>query len=158
LQLESVRKSLDLTPAQVKQLQQIAVEYGKRLQEAVNKAARQDELQRSWYDLAVQVRHQIESVLTPKQLTALMETIVRRIEPDALMDAKVQERLEISREQKETLSRIRQQRYDRTYRIQQQMEDDAIGIFTQTQRQKLRDECDRRNGVIGPVAVGSQKR
>ena len=49
----------------------------------------------------------MESLLTPKQLTALKEIVFHKTAPDALADAAVREKVGLTREQRDAISRIR---------------------------------------------------
>ncbi len=133
LSFGAVRKALGMSLDQRKQLQKIADEYRTKMEGP----ATQSEIETKRARLSSEVRQQIEQLLTPQQLTTLKEIVFRTTLPAALADPKVQEKMELSREQKESLARIRQESDDARFRAGQQASEKASALLTPEQREKL---------------------
>jgi WD40 repeat protein/beta-lactamase regulating signal transducer with metallopeptidase domain len=131
-----VRKKLGLSVDQREQLQRIADAYRTKMEgpatnkDIVIKTAR----------LAAEVRQQVESLLTPPQLTTLKEIVFRRTLPEASGDPKFQERMQFSDDQKENLERIHQDLDETGYRLRYEESEKAFTLLTPEQKAKLRRE------------------
>ena len=90
--------------------------------------------------IAKDVRPQIEALLTPQQLTALKDIVLRPWTVSLLATAKVQEEIGLNEQQKAALKRIGQDAREKIARFGEK----ALAILTPQQKKKLRAEVDRR--------------
>jgi hypothetical protein len=128
-----VRKTLGLSLDQRKQLQKIADAYRTKMEGP----ATQSQIETKRARLEDEVRPQIERLLTPQQLATLNDIRFRTTLPTALADPKVQEKMELSREQQESLVRIRQELDEMRFRVEQERHIKASALLTSEQREKL---------------------
>ena len=133
LSIGAVRKALGLSAEQRKELQRIADGYRTKMEGP----AKESEIEAKRARLESEVRPQIERLLTPEQLAALKDIVFRTALPSALADAKVQEKIALNREQKESLARIRQESDDVHFRAEQARNEKASALLTPEQREKL---------------------
>ena len=144
LQEAEVRKALGVSAAQWKHLQEIAARYATEFEKLGNTTKDQEEFQQKCKQAAIEVRRQIELLLTAKQLTALKDIVFRTSLLAALTDSKVQEKLELNDGQNRDLVRIRQDAGDRMYQSDKARKEKILDALTPQQRQKLREALDRR--------------
>ena len=138
-----VCKELGLSTAQQKRVQEINAKYGKEFAENRDRASDQDDFQGRHDQLAIRVRKQLETLLTPKQMTALADIVFRATLQFALADPKFQQQIGLSSQQKRDLERVRQDAEDRMYQLEKTRKEKTLGLLTPQQEQMLREQLDR---------------
>jgi tetratricopeptide (TPR) repeat protein len=148
LRLREVRIALGLSAPQRKKLQEINDDYQAEL-----KNRRYDE-ERS-RRVASEFQRRIESLLTPKQLATLRDTVFRTTVVLALEDSDVQQKLGLTGQQKKLLETIRQDAKEERYHIEQRLKADVVDFFTPQQQQKLRDALAELDARVDPKSAES---
>ena len=133
------RKTLGLSVDQRKQLQKIADGYRTKAEGPATTAKIAQNAR-----LTAEVRQQIERLLAPQQLTTLKEIVFRYRVVRALADSKVQEKMQFSRQQKESLDRIRWEWDEMGRRNGQESNAKAFALLTPHEQEVLLQERERR--------------
>jgi hypothetical protein len=145
----AVARQLDLTKDQRRRLVEIAKEFQGQIEGVLNSVNDQRDLQRKRDQIAIKVRREVESLLTPKQLSSLTEIVFQRIASVALGEPAIQEKIGLSSKQKSMVNCQREETRKKNYRLLEQIQDRVIDLFAQQQK-KLQDEIDRqkRDGTL----------
>ena len=93
---------------------------------------------------AAEVREEVESLLTPKQLATLKEIVFRYVAVDALADPRVQRRIALSAQQMSALRQIDKKAAGNAREIEASFREKGRGVITAKRRARLFEELDRR--------------
>ncbi|MEK6259889.1 MAG: hypothetical protein AABP62_14815 [Planctomycetota bacterium] len=135
-----VRERLRLSPEQAKQLQAVMADAGAR----VKKARQEGEGNPPGAEDDDQKR--VDAILTPEQLTMLVEINFRRQVVLALGYPEKRESIGMTDQQQADLQRLDKESSEQQYRIDREMLGKVLEIITPPQREQLIAEIDRRGG------------
>jgi Zn-dependent protease with chaperone function len=140
----SVAQQLALSAAQRKQLQDFAGEYQRetgKLTAEMKKLSAEERKRREFQEKATrrlaEARRQVETLLTPQQLSAIKEIIFRGQAYMMLADTKVQAKIALDDRQKADLGRINRELGDK---LGLEAQGKSLDVLTQPQQEKLREQ------------------
>ena len=132
-----VRERLRLSTEQAEQLQSLMADAGARLKKLRQGGAPQPEAEND-------DKKRVEAILTPQQLTTLVEINFRRQVVLALGYSEKRESIGMTDEQTADFQRLDQESSEQQYRIDREMLGKVLEIVTPPQREQLIAEIDRR--------------
>jgi len=134
-----VRERLQLSTEQAEQLQAVMADAGARMKKVRQAGAPQSDAEND-------EKNRVEAILTPQQLTTLVEINFRREVVLALGYPKKRESIGMTDQQKADLQRLNKDSSEQQYGIDREMLGKVLEIITPHQREQLIAEIDRRGG------------
>ena len=134
-----VRERLRLSTEQAEQLQAVMADAGARVKKARQGGANQS-------DAEIDEKNRVEAILTPQQLTTLVEINFRRQVVLALGYPEKRDSIGMTDQQKADLQRLDNESSEQQYRIDREMLGKVLELITPPQRQQLTVEIGRRGG------------
>ena len=137
----SARKELSLTVTQQKQLAEIATKFRADQETLQQNATDQpSEYRKSKVALEADLGHQIEALLTPRQLTELKEITFRDVAPFFIQyEPLVQDKIGLSELQKAALQKISRDEKERAFNRDCETYEKLLALLTPQQQEKLRE-------------------
>lgn len=133
------RSTLRLSTEQAEQLQAVMADAGARVKKARQGGANQS-------DAEIDEKNRVEAILTPQQLTTLVEINFRRQVVLALGYPEKRDSIGMTDQQKADLQRLDNESSEQQYRIDREMLGKVLELITPPQRQQLIAEIGRRGG------------
>ena len=148
--LADIAQQLGLSADQRKQLAAVAGEHRSETEKLAGEIKKlspdqrkRPEFQQKALRMLDAVRRRTEAVLTPQQLAALKEMVLRRRAFSTLADPNVEVRIGVDDPQKAAVKGINEEPASRQDRILREAERKLFGVLTPQQRDKIREILDR---------------
>jgi hypothetical protein len=152
LQMEHVQKELGLTPGQKEKLKEIAKKAAEPMKDEPKidwakfrdmKPDEQRKVQKEMADRyakrAEETRHQVEQVLTKKQIEQLKDMEFRQRASSMLYMPQVLEEIGLSDGQKQQILKIREETQNKMMQLQRESQEKILGVLNPDQTKKLKE-------------------
>ena len=147
-----VRKRLGLSTEQEKQLRVVMADSAARNEKALpERLSKKTQPSKPPPDWEADRKKQVETILTPQQLTTLNEINFRRQVALVLGYPEKRKTVGITAQQAADFQRLDKETHEQLYRIDREMLGQALETLTPRQREQLREEIDQRAHGKFPV-------
>lgn len=149
-----IQKELELLPEQIEKLKELSKRYWEQQQELYKGmnwgAMTPEERTAKWKEVSERMRGQqeelrkeIEKILMPAQAANLRDIHFRQYATGYLWSPQVVEKIGLTAEQKEQLTKLRQEYQEKQMQLMRELVEKQLNVLTPEQKEKLKEEVQK---------------